>query len=118
MAKLFVSGRQVRAMTASLLASLAIKTTELFSGSVDEVFSGINIKFARVKNGQVQGGITRPWDFRRARRSATIPDGSAPGGRRYRCSDIGSYAKAQELLAEGHSYLDGNGDGEACESLR
>jgi hypothetical protein len=105
-------------MTASLLASLAIKTTELFSGSVDEVFSGINIKFARVKNGQVQGGITRPWDFRRARRSATIPDGSAPGGRRYRCSDIGSYAKAQELLAEGHSYLDGNGDGEACESLR
>ena len=67
---------------------------------------------------QVPGGITRPWDFRRARRSATIPDGSAPGGRLYRCSDIGSYAKAQELLAEGHSYLDGNGDGEACESLR
>ena len=67
---------------------------------------------------QVQGGITRPWDFRRRRRSASIPDGTTPGGRRYRCKEIGSYAKAQELLRQGHSYLDGNGDGEACESLR
>ena len=67
---------------------------------------------------QVEGGITRPWDFRRGRRSAVIPDGTTPGGRRYRCSEIGSYAKAQQLLRQGHSYLDGNGDGEACESLR
>ena len=67
---------------------------------------------------QVQGGITRPWDFRRRLRSAAIPDGTTPGGLRYRCKEIGSYAKAQELLRQGHSYLDGNGDGEACESLR
>ena len=67
---------------------------------------------------QVKGGITRPWDFRRSSRSAVIPDGTTPGGRRYRCSEISSYAKAQELLRQGHSYLDGNGDGEACESLR
>jgi endonuclease YncB( thermonuclease family) len=67
---------------------------------------------------QVEGGITRPWDFRRGRRSAVIPDGTTPGGRRYRCSEINSYAKAQELLRQGHSYLDGNADGEACESLR
>ncbi len=67
---------------------------------------------------QVEGGITRPWDFRRGRRSAVIPDGTTPGGRRYRCSEISSYAKAQELLRQGHSYLDGNGEGEACESLR
>jgi hypothetical protein len=67
---------------------------------------------------QVPGGITRPWDFRRGRRSAVIPDGTTPGGRRYRCSEISSYAKAQELLRQGHSYLDGNGDGEACASLR
>ena len=67
---------------------------------------------------QVEGGIARPWDFRRGRRSAVIPDGTTPGGRRYRCSEISSYAKAQELLRQGHSYLDGNGDGEACESLR
>ena len=67
---------------------------------------------------QVPGGITRPWDFRRGRRSAATLDGTTPGGRRYRCKEIGSYAKAQELLRQGHSYLDGNGDGEACESLR
>ena len=67
---------------------------------------------------QVEGGITRPWDFRRGRRSVVIADGTTPGGRRYRCSEISSYAKAQELLRQGHSYLDGNGDGEACESLR
>ena len=67
---------------------------------------------------QVQGGITRPWDFRRKRHSAAIPDGTTPGGRRYRCKEIGSYAKAQELLRQGHGYLDGNGDGEACEALR
>ena len=67
---------------------------------------------------QVEGGITRPWDFRRGRRSAVIPDGTTPGGRRYRCREINSYAKAQELLRQGHTYLDGNADGEACESLR
>jgi len=67
---------------------------------------------------QVPGGITRPWDFRRGRRSAAIPDGTTPGGRRYRCNEIGSYARAQELLRQGHTYLDSNGDGEACESLR
>ena len=73
---------------------------------------------ARIGVWQMPGGITRPWDFRRGRRSAVIPDGTTPGGRRYRCSEISSYAKAQELLRQGHSYLDGNGDGEACESLR
>ena len=26
--------------------------------------------------------------------------------------------RAQQLLAQGHRYLDGDGDGEACESLR
>ncbi len=67
---------------------------------------------------QVEGGITRPWDFRRSPRGRSIGDGSTPGGRRYRCSEIGAYDRAQELLRQGHSYLDSNGDGEACESLR
>ncbi len=67
---------------------------------------------------QVPGGITRPWDFRRGRRAAVIPDGTTPGGQRYRCKEIGSYARAQELLRQGHTYLDSNSDGEACESLR
>ena len=39
---------------------------------------------ARIGVWQVPGGITRPWDFRRARRSAVIPDGTTPGGRRPR----------------------------------
>jgi len=67
---------------------------------------------------QVEGGITRPWDFRHGRSAAVIPDGTTPGGRRYRCKEIGSFARAQELLSQGHTFLDSNGDGEACESLK
>jgi hypothetical protein len=39
-------------------------------------------------------------------------------GRKLTCRQIGSYARAQELLRQGHGYLDKNGDGTACESLR
>ena len=60
-------------------------------------------------------GITRPWDYRRGRRNSANSTGSS---RKYRCKDIGSWRQAQQLLAEGHRYLDGDGDGEACESLR
>ena len=60
-------------------------------------------------------GITRPWDYRRGRRSSSSSSGSP---RKYRCKDIGSWRQAQQLLEEGHRYLDGDGDGEACESLR
>ena len=66
------------------------------------------------------GGITRPWEFRRSRsagRSASAV-GSIPGGRTYRCGEIGSYQQAQLLLRLGHTDLDGKRDGEACESLR
>ena len=74
----------------------------------------------------VPGGIEKPWDFRRGRRArrlpptATTPPGptAAPAGPRLTCRQIGSYARAQELLRQGYSYLDGDGDGEACESLR
>jgi endonuclease YncB( thermonuclease family) len=66
----------------------------------------------------VVGGITRPWVFRKGRSAAVIPDGTTPGGRRYSCNEIRTYARAQELLRQGHTYLDGNGDGQACEALR
>jgi endonuclease YncB( thermonuclease family) len=80
----------------------------------------------------VPGGITRPWDWRHGRRhgsaSTSYPSGSAPvgaakptlapSGAHYRCKDIGSFARAQELLRQGHTYLDRDGDGVACESLR
>jgi endonuclease YncB( thermonuclease family) len=69
---------------------------------------------------RVPGGIARPWDFRRGRTSSrsVSATGSIPGSRTYRCKEIGSYQQAQVLLRQGHTYLDGNGDGEACESLR
>ena len=60
-------------------------------------------------------GITRPWDYRKGRKSSASSAGSY---RKYRCKDIGSWSRAQHLLAQGHRYLDGDGDGEACESLR
>jgi len=65
----------------------------------------------------VSGGVQRPWDYRSGQRKSS-PSSSAPSGRRYTCKQIGSYAQAQVLLRQGHSYLDGDGDGEACESLR
>jgi micrococcal nuclease len=39
-------------------------------------------------------------------------------GVRYRCSEIGNFARAQQLLREGHTYLDRDNDGVACERLR
>jgi endonuclease YncB( thermonuclease family) len=65
----------------------------------------------------VGGGLTRPWDYRSSQRKPSSSS-SAPAGRRYTCKQIGSYAQAQVLLRQGHRYLDGDGDGEACESLR
>jgi endonuclease YncB( thermonuclease family) len=73
----------------------------------------------------VTGGIQRPWDYRRGRRGGSTS--SSPGGgatstgsssRKYRCKEIGSWSKAQNLLKQGHTYLDRDGDGEACESLK
>ena len=58
-------------------------------------------------------GIQRPWDYRRSKRSA-----SSNFRRKYRCKEIASWNKAQQLLKEGHTYLDRDRDGEACESLR
>ena len=62
----------------------------------------------------VPNGIQRPWDYRRSRRggsSASSGSGASKSGR-YRCGEIGSWSKAQD------AYLDRDGDGEACESLK
>jgi len=68
----------------------------------------------------VPGGIQRPWDYRQSRRSGSSASTSsgAPSTSRYRCGKIGSWSRAQDLLRQGHTYLDRDGDGEACESLR
>ncbi len=82
--------------------------------------------------------IQPPWDWRAANRGAprqptqrpvtlTIindpkpvaqPPPSAIADRRWRCREVGSWERAQQLLREGHTYLDGDSDGEACERLR
>jgi endonuclease YncB( thermonuclease family) len=72
----------------------------------------------------VKGGITRPWDYRSGRSgssgstSATTPSSQGSSSRKYRCSDFKTAAEAQAALKQGHSYLDKDGDGHACESLR
>jgi len=68
----------------------------------------------------VPGGIQRPWDYRRSRRGGSSASSSSGGSSssRYRCGEIGSWSKAQDLLRKGHAYLDRDGDGEACESLK
>ena len=70
---------------------------------------------------QVPGGVQRPWDWRHGTRpggSSSRANTAAPTQGRYKCAQIGSWAKAQELLKQGHTYLDRDGDGVACESLR
>lgn len=63
----------------------------------------------------IESGVMRPWEYRagqgRANSSSNLPE-----DRRYTRREIGSHANAQDLLLQGHNYLDG--DGEACESLR
>jgi len=38
--------------------------------------------------------------------------------RKLTCRQLGSFARAQKPLTQGHGYLDKNGDGVTCESLR
>ena len=116
--------------------TLRPQTVDRFGRTVAEVIGEVNLNLALVEDGmafayrrylsqcnakeyldaefrasrsrfgvwRVPGGITRPWDFRRSRK--------------VRCREIGSFGRAQELLRPGHTDLDGDGEGEACESLR
>jgi len=68
----------------------------------------------------VSGGVQRPWDYRRSKRGESSASSSSRGSSsgRYRCKEIESWSRTQELLKQGHTYLDRDGDGEACESLK
>ena len=59
----------------------------------------------------VPGGIQRPWDYRQSKQSNSKR-------KCYRYKDISSWNAAQELLGQGHSYLDRDKNTEACESIR
>jgi endonuclease YncB( thermonuclease family) len=95
---------------------------QYISGCNRQTYSRLESDARRKGSGvwSVPGGIQRPWDYRRSRRSGS--SASAGGGGtssgKYRCKEIGSWSKAQDLLRQGHSYLDRDGDGEACEALR
>ena len=65
---------------------------------------------------RVSSALTNP-EWSRSAPPAAAPAGGY-SGRKLTCRQIGSYARAQELLRQGHGYLDKNGDGVACESLR
>ena len=62
-------------------AGLAFAYRQYLSGCDAKAYLEAEERASRVRLGvwQVKGGITRPWDFRRARRSAVIPDGTTPG---------------------------------------
>lgn len=113
--------------------TLRPQTVDRFGRTVAEVFSGVNLNLALVEDGKAfaycgyLGGCnarayldaqSRASRRRRTSGRAGSSTESIPGGRRYRCGEIGSFARAQELLRKGHTYLDRNGDGVACESLR
>jgi hypothetical protein len=65
-------------------------------------------------------GATAPGALARLPLPSTAPSATVGSyvGRKLTCRDIGSFARAQEPLRQGHTYLDKNGDGVACESLR
>lgn len=98
-------------------------------------------EFRRAGVWATPGGITRPWDWRAESRGNTpapaprppkgtasggsgvmtggggSSGGSGGGGGRYYCKNL-SKQEAQRLLSQGHTYLDRDGDGEACEGKR
>jgi len=71
----------------------------------------------------VTGGIQRPWEYRHNKRghhsssASGMSSTSQTSSGRYYCKDL-TYPQAQVLLKQGHTYLDRDGDGEACESLK
>jgi hypothetical protein len=65
-------------------------------------------------------GATAPGALGRLPFPSTAPSAPVGGyrGRKLYCRQIRSFTRAQELLRQGHNYLDRDGDGVACESLR
>ncbi len=94
---------------------------QYISGCDREIYSRLENE-ARLNGVGVWGileGIQRPWDYRRSRKAVNASTTSSESNSgRYRCKEIGYWSRAQDLLKEGHTYLDLDGDGEACESLK
>ena len=126
-AEVFLNGQNTNLIMVSSGQAFAYRK---YLGACDgSAFMGAEATAQRQRVGvwAVAGGIQRPWDWRKGTRGpgqaaapSAAPQSPAGGssGRKFYCRQIGSYARAQELLKQGHSYLDKNGDGVACESLR
>ena len=126
-AEVFSGGRNVN--QALVKSGAAFVYWQYIAGCDRNVYSHLenNARLRSLGVWSAPGGITRPWIYRRMR--LTVPrasraDGSpqpsshAGNGSRLTCRQIGSWDQAQALLRQGHNYLDGDGDGEACSSLR
>lgn len=134
-AEVFANGQNVNLAMVSSGAAFAYR--KYLSGCDRPAYLGAEAAAGRQRIGvwAVPGGIQRPWEWRKGTRQpaastaapfvpaagagapAAAPAGGYTGGK-LTCRQIGSYARAQELLRQGHTYLDRNGDGVACESLR
>lgn len=118
-AEVFRNGQSVN--LAMVSSGQAFAYRQYLSGCNQAAYLGAEASAERQGLGvwAVQGGIQRPWDWRHGNRAG----GSGAAGNGYNeqkltCRQIGSRARAQELLRQGHTYLDKDGDGQACESLR
>lgn len=131
-AEVFASGRNVNLSMVSSGAAFAYR--KYLSGCDQAAYLGAEAGAQRQRVGvwAVPGGIQRPWDWRHGSRGS-VPASAAPrpasgapaavpaggySGRKLTCRQIGDFGRAQQLLKEGHTYLDRDGDGVACESLR
>ncbi len=128
-AEVFRDGRSVN--LAMVSSGQAFAYRKYLAACDSRAYLGAETEAQRQRRGlwSVPGGIQKPWDWRHGTTgTATTPLATPAGGastgsagvvgHRYKCKEIGSYARAQELLREGHTYLDKNGDGIACKSLR
>ena len=128
-AEVFRDGRSVN--LAMVSSGQAFGYRKYLAACDSRAYLSVEAEAQRQRRGfwSVPGGIQKPWDWRHGTTGpannpqATPVGGSSTGStalvsHRYKCKEISSYARAQELLREGHTYLDKNGDGIACRSLR
>ena len=88
---------------------MALAYRQYLSQCDAKAYLDAEVRASRRRTGvwRVPGGITRPWDFCRGRttgRSASSSSMPIPAGRRLRCREIGYFARAQQLLCQGHTY--------------
>jgi len=114
-AELFRNGQSINQRMVS--DGQAFVYWQYISGCDRQTYGALETKARENREGvwSARGGIQKPWDYRRQRRRLKS---SRSTTRRWRCADVGSWARAQELLRQGHTYLDADKDGEACEALR